>query len=155
MITTFYLINVIIFANYRILTLLIIISLNTANSSCQMPTGLEGVCVSYKKCKFVLDLYEKYNSQIPQNYLDYIFRSRCFSAEADTQVRQYLSYLFLLSFFHFSIYSVLYCYSFLTYFVFSYMFIVYNYISNDYIIFIDLLVLSSTSSYKRKCLRKH
>lgn len=83
---------IIIGAIYSILTIRINLWGITGNSVCRTPSGLEGVCVGYRKCQFVLDLYERYNDQFPQFFIDYIFKSRCYPEEANVSVGIISSY---------------------------------------------------------------
>uniref|UniRef100_A0A1A9VFY2 CLIP domain-containing serine protease n=1 Tax=Glossina austeni TaxID=7395 RepID=A0A1A9VFY2_GLOAU len=48
-----------------------------AQESCQLPSYEQGVCVPSTQCKFITDLVEKYQDQIPSHYISYIIRSKC------------------------------------------------------------------------------
>uniref|UniRef100_A0A1B0FEG8 limulus clotting factor C n=1 Tax=Glossina morsitans morsitans TaxID=37546 RepID=A0A1B0FEG8_GLOMM len=48
-----------------------------AAESCQLPSYEQGVCVPSNHCKFITDLFEKYQDQIPSHYVSYIIRSKC------------------------------------------------------------------------------
>ncbi|KAL9893732.1 serine protease grass-like isoform 1-T1 [Glossina fuscipes fuscipes] len=48
-----------------------------AEESCQLPSYEQGVCVPFNQCKFITDLFEKYQDRIPSHHISYITRSKC------------------------------------------------------------------------------